>query len=119
MVSVSEHVGGCAECQREFERLCAEMPAPELDIRHLASLREHMRKWEQRNETPAARAELRRKLVLELAPFVGDAAVGRLLRAVPEDSLNLLSTLEPVLTRFLSISAASELVKHLVESVFY
>jgi hypothetical protein len=62
---------------------------------------------------------LRRKLVLELAPFIGDAATAKLLAAVSEDGRDLLSTLEPVLARFLGISAAAELVNHLVESAIY
>jgi hypothetical protein len=118
--AVRLHLDGCAACRREFEGLVAEPAAAPADPMLLTALREQIRRWESaRGETPEVREELRRKVVLELAPFIGDAAASKLLAAVSDDGGNLLSTLEPVLAAFLGISAAAELINHLVDSVIY
>jgi hypothetical protein len=118
--AVRLHLEGCAACRGEFERLAAEQGAPQADPTLLVGLREQIQKWQSgRGETAEVREELRRKVVLELAPFIGDAAAGKLLAAVSDDGRNLLSTLEPVLAAFLGISAAAELINHLVDSAIY
>jgi putative zinc finger protein len=115
LAEVSAHLETCAVCRDELERR-RRAPAPEADER-LAGLREHIRQWEDARCQTAE--QLRRKVLTELVPFLGDAAVNKLLGTVGEDGGNLLSTFEPVLARFLGISAAAELVSHLVDTAIY
>jgi len=118
--SVTAHLRACAECRRDFQQLCTETPAPEMDTELLAALQDQIVSWDAaRNATPETRAEQRRSVAVALAPYIGDAAGRKLLEGVSEDNRNLLSILEPVLARFLGNTAASELVSHLVDSAIY
>jgi hypothetical protein len=120
MTAVSDHLRECAECRGDFQQLCTETPVSQADLQLLAGLRDQIGKWDAlRHATPDDRAQQRRNVAAALAPFIGEVAARKLLEGVSEDGRNLLSTLEPVLARFLGSSAASELVSHLVDSAIY
>jgi len=114
--AVRHHLAGCALCRQEFERLqqsleCGPVdcdPAPDTDTL-LATLRD----W----ETSGVQAgdALKRRIAIELAPYVGQAGADTLLRPVQDDGRNLLSRIAPLLTVFLGRRAAGNLVSRVVE----
>lgn len=111
------HLKECDTCRFEYRSLCDAAgiarsdasPSPQM----LTGLLGEMRRWK---ATHALTGDaLKRRVLKEVAPFLGHRAAGKIMQPVAEDCHNLLSIIEPVLAQFLGNRAASELVSHIVD----
>lgn len=112
---VQAHLAVCDECSRDLERIttpgvspAAAPPVSEL----LASLAQVQQKLDREG---ASGEPLKRRVQLELAPYLGEAAAERILLPVTASGENLLSTIEPVLRLFLGKSASTRVVNRIVD----
>lgn len=111
--SVEAHIRGCAACRLETERMRhfpnhPVEPPPVQDL--LARLARKQRGW-----TEASGPALKRKVALELAPYVGLEAAEAILQEVADNGENLLSTVDAALRLFLGKAAASRLTSRIVD----
>jgi anti-sigma factor ChrR (cupin superfamily) len=115
--AVAAHLSACDACRLELHRLSAAsdaVPAPgAADQRKLMS---RLRAWQAGPATADRTGEaLKRRVALEIAPYVGSRAADSILQPVVEDGRNLLSSVSPLLTMFLGRRATEHLVSHVVE----
>ena len=108
------HLEQCAECNNALVRLAGTADRPVGEASELlARIESQMHDW-----TPlAVGPSVRRRVIREIAPYLGTRASARLLSGVEQDGANLLSTVEPMLALFLGSRAASRLVDHMVDTV--
>ena len=114
--AVRQHLAGCALCRQEFERLQHSLDGGPADCDAApdsSTLLATIRDWE--ISSMQAGDALKRRIAIELAPYVGQAGADTLLRPVQDDGRNLLSKVAPMLTVFLGRRAAGNLVSRVVE----
>ena len=115
--AVAAHLNSCDACRLELHRLCVASDAVSTpgaaDPRELIS---RVRAWQAAPATADRTGEaLKRRVAVEIAPYVGSRAADSILQPVAEDGRNLVSSVSPLLTMFLGRRASEHLVSHVVE----
>lgn len=82
----------------------------------LQEIKDAIRRWQAESQIGSGDV-LKDRVAREIEPYLGYYAVQSLVGRVSENNDNLLSTIEPVLARFLGSRAASSLVSRVVDSV--
>jgi len=117
---MTQHLAGCAVCSQVFERLQGSMVEGGGPDRNAAAdtgtLLSKIRTWDSNRVRDGRHGEgLKRRIAVELAPYVGQAGADALLRPVQDDGRDLLSTVAPLLVMFLGQRATSLIVTRVVE----
>jgi anti-sigma factor RsiW len=125
--ALKQHLEQCVACRLEYRKLALLMgtgdpaaakprAAGTRAAAILPALRNRMREWQSMRADAAQRDEIKRRVVAEIRPFLGERGASQLLESVSDDGRDLLATLEPVLARFLGDRAGRDLVNRIVDS---
>src|SRR5579872_5649774 len=88
---LAQHLDSCDACRAEYQRLTStDSPLPKQDVM-LSGIQDAIQQWNTEKAPQKAGPRLRRRVVREIAPYLGSRASAHILGGVSDSGENLLS----------------------------